>query len=241
MFERYNEAARRVIFFARYEASKFGSHHIESEHILLGLLRQEHSLLARFPSLGSYDELRAEIERVVPKDKPISTSVDLPLTNECKRVLSHAADEALELGSKHIGAEHLLLGLLGEPRSLASEILKKRGLQIEELRESFRAQPHTPGIWASAVRLGKEWIGPREVILMDGNEEVGHLTPAFGFNVPQIGEAVVLPAENGDLVYRVKDVVWQYEVAPGQESEGHHSSQRLRKLVKVVINLERKQ
>src|SRR5262245_35738455 len=95
MFERYNERARRVIFFSRYEASQFGSTTIESEHLLLGLLREHPELFQRFlgPSLTG---LRDDVERRLEMKEKVSTSIDLPLSMECKRILSFAADEAIQ-------------------------------------------------------------------------------------------------------------------------------------------------
>ena len=115
MFERYTEKARRVIFFARYEASQFGSPYIETEHLLLGLLREDKALTNRFlRSHASVESIRKQIEGHTTIREKVSTSVDLPLSNECKRVLAYAAEEAERLSHKHIGTEHLLLGLLRE-------------------------------------------------------------------------------------------------------------------------------
>ena len=107
MFERYTEKARRVIFFARYEASQFGSPFIETEHLLLGLLREDKALTNRFlRSHASIESIRKQIEGRTPIREKVSTSVDLPLSQECKRVLAYAAEEAERLTHKHIGTEH---------------------------------------------------------------------------------------------------------------------------------------
>jgi ATP-dependent Clp protease ATP-binding subunit ClpC len=142
MFERYTEKARRVIFFARYEASQFGSPYIETEHLLLGLLREDKALTNRFlRSHASIESIRKQIEGRTPAREKVSTSVELPLSQECKRVLAYAAEEAERLSHKHIGTEHLLLGLLREDKSFAAEILHDRGLRLSTLREELsRAQ-----------------------------------------------------------------------------------------------------
>ena len=138
MFERYTEKARRVIFFARYEASQFGSPYIETEHLLLGLLREDKALTNRFlRSHASMESIRKQIEAHTTIREKVSTSVDLPLSNECKRVLAYAAEEAERLGHKHIGTEHLLLGLLREEKCFASEILQERGLKLGQIREEL--------------------------------------------------------------------------------------------------------
>ena len=138
MFERYTEKARRVIFFARYEASQFGSPHIETEHLLLGLLREDKALTNRFlRSQGSVESIRKQIEGQTAIREKVSTSVDLPLSQESKRVLAYATEEAERLAHKHIGTEHLLLGLLREDKCFAAEILHERGLRLSTLREEL--------------------------------------------------------------------------------------------------------
>jgi len=138
MFERYTEKARRVIFFARYEASQFGSPYIETEHLLLGLLREDKQLTNRFlRSHASVESIRKQIEGHTTIREKVSTSVDLPLSNECKRVLAYAAEEAERLSHKHIGTEHLLLGLLREEKCFAAEILHERGLKLLAIREEL--------------------------------------------------------------------------------------------------------
>ena len=139
MFERYTEKARRVIFFARYEASQFGSPYIETEHLLLGLLREDKALANRFlRSHAAVESIRKQIEgHTAPREK-VSTSVDLPLSHECKRVLAYGAEEAERLNHKHIGTEHLLLGLLREEKCFAAEILHERGLRLTTIREELQ-------------------------------------------------------------------------------------------------------
>jgi hypothetical protein len=136
VFERYTEKARRVIFFARYEASQYGSPYIETEHLLLGLLRESRNVLGALPP-DSEESIRRQIDAHTLIREHVSTSVDLPLSNECKRVLAYGAEEAERLDHRHIGSEHLLLGLLRENNSLAAAILRERGLQLDQLRERF--------------------------------------------------------------------------------------------------------
>ncbi|HEX3967406.1 MAG TPA: Clp protease N-terminal domain-containing protein [Edaphobacter sp.] len=138
MFERYTEKARRVIFFARYEASTFGSPYIETEHVLLGILREDKALGRFFQADGAAESIRKQVESRTTVREKISTSVDLPLSNECKRVLAYAAEEAGLFSHPHIGTEHLLLGLLREEKCFAAEMLHGRGLQLPKLREELK-------------------------------------------------------------------------------------------------------
>ncbi len=139
MFERYTERARRVLFFARYEASQLGSISIETEHLLLGLIREGKGLTSRIfaRSRLSLENIRKEIEgRTVFREK-VSTSVEIPFSAETKRVLQFAAEEADRLLHNYIGTEHLLLGILREERSVASTILSEKGMRLNAVREDI--------------------------------------------------------------------------------------------------------
>ena len=142
MFERYTEKARRVIFFARYEASQFGASQIEAEHILLGLMREDPHLTARFftHSRATIESIRKEIEGLTMLRERISTSVDMPLSVEAKHVLALAAEESEQLGHRHIGPEHLLLGLLREEHSIAAKVLSAHELRLSEVRHEVLRQ-----------------------------------------------------------------------------------------------------
>jgi ATP-dependent Clp protease ATP-binding subunit ClpC len=140
MFERYTERARRVLFFARYEASQFGSFAIESEHLLLGLIREGKGLTSKIFARvhTSLESIRREIEaRTAVHDKKTSTSVEIPFTAEAKRILQFAAEEADRLTHSYIGTEHLLLGILREERCLAAKILMEKGMRSDTLRSDI--------------------------------------------------------------------------------------------------------
>jgi len=148
MFERYTEKGRRVIFFARYEASQYGSPYIESEHLLLGLLREDKALANRFlRSHGSIESIRKQIEARTTIRERISTSAEVPFSEEVKRVLRHAVEEAERMAHKHIGTEHLLLGILREEKCFAAELLTDRSLRLSTVREELmrsQAEKMTP-------------------------------------------------------------------------------------------------
>jgi ATP-dependent Clp protease ATP-binding subunit ClpA len=146
MFERYTERARRVVFFARYEASEFGSPKIEAEFLLLGLLRECKDFVARELKPDAAEAIRREIQDREPRRPKISTSVDLPLSAESKQVLAFAADEAERLDHKYIGSEHILLGLLREQGSFSADLLGRNGLTIEQQRSKL-AQAVQWGGW----------------------------------------------------------------------------------------------
>jgi ATP-dependent Clp protease ATP-binding subunit ClpC len=140
MFERYTEKARRVIFFARYEASQWGEPFIQPAHLLLGLLREDKELFRLLSH--SPDPLPSVAEELGLKvsGEKISTSVDLPLSAESKRVLVYGAEEAELLGDLAIGPGHLLLGLLREPGA-ACDLLVRRGLTLPVVRDVVKGIP----------------------------------------------------------------------------------------------------
>lgn len=140
--EGVTENVRRVQFFARYEASQFGSPFIETEHLLLGLLREDKRLAIRF--LGSYgviEGVREEIEQRTKRRDKVSTSVDIPMSESSQRVMAFSEEESRRLNHKHVGTEHVLLGLLREEQGLAAELLNKHGVTLEKVREGIPRSP----------------------------------------------------------------------------------------------------
>ena len=151
MFERYTERSRRVIFFARYEALQYGSPSISPEHILLGLMREDKTISARFLPFRntlSVDAVRREVEeRIVLRDR-IPQSAELHLAPETKKILFYANEESRHLKNRHIGPEHLLLGIVREERSIAAEILLQYGLRVQDIRDELSRQAGTSTVLA---------------------------------------------------------------------------------------------
>jgi uncharacterized protein (TIGR03435 family) len=139
MFERYTERARRVLFFARYEAGQAGSPAVEPEHLLLALIREGRGLSARIFERArvSPDEVRKAIESRTTRREATSSGEDLPLSAPTTQVLEFAAQESGRLLHNYVGTEHVLLGLFREERSLAASILGERGLQIDQVRDEI--------------------------------------------------------------------------------------------------------
>ncbi|MFN2500695.1 MAG: ATP-dependent Clp protease ATP-binding subunit [Pyrinomonadaceae bacterium] len=152
MFERYTERSRRVIFFARYEALQYGSQTIAPEHILLGLMREDKTLSARFlpfKHVLTVDAIRRDVEeRIVLRDR-IPQSSELHLSAATKQILFYANDESRQLKNRHIGPEHLLLGIVREEKSVAAEILFGYGLRLQDVRDEMSRQSGVPGVLAA--------------------------------------------------------------------------------------------
>jgi hypothetical protein len=139
MFERYNEPARRSLFFSRYEAALLASLTIETEHLLLGIVKDRDPLITHL--LGgrqSLDDIRRLVyERAGQPGSPIDVSVHVPFSEDVTQVLQYTAEEASRLLHSHIGCEHLLLGLLRLDRGVAFDVLREKGLSLTRVREAL--------------------------------------------------------------------------------------------------------
>jgi ATP-dependent Clp protease ATP-binding subunit ClpC len=138
MFERFNEHVRRSLFFARYEASRSSSRSIGSEHLLLGMLRVADPVMTDLIERLDVDVrmLRDELLGDRVSIERVSTSPDLPLAEETKKVLAFAVHEAESMGHGAVGTEHLMLGLLRAEGCTAAQYLTSHGFDLFQLREA---------------------------------------------------------------------------------------------------------
>ena len=136
MFERFTERARQVVVLAQEEARTLKHNYIGTEHILLGLLREEEGLAARvLESLEiTVERVRAQVVRIVGSGEEV-TSGQIPFTPRAKKVLELALREALSLGHNYIGTEHILLGLIREGEGVAAQVLVKLGADLSRVRQ----------------------------------------------------------------------------------------------------------
>ena len=175
MFERYTEKARRVIFFARYEASSYGAAEITPEHLLLGLIREDKGLILPYSGPGGtplVDYIRAEVDKNLQRRPEVPTNVDLPLSKDSRAVLTGGATEADELGHRHIGTEHLLLGLLRLQKSVAAQILHRCGIEPAKIRERADRCPMPPKITPRPYGTSLRSIG-FEAVMIHGLQHPG--------------------------------------------------------------------
>jgi ATP-dependent Clp protease ATP-binding subunit ClpC len=142
VFERFSERARQVVVLAQGEARDLGHDSIGTEHLLLGLLREEQGLAAHvLESLGiTLDETRASVERIVGRGPASAATGQIPFTPEAKNTLELALREALRLGHNYIGTEHVLLGLVRVDEGPAKEILSELGTDAETIRNRVMEQ-----------------------------------------------------------------------------------------------------
>lgn len=149
MFEKLTESARRVIGFARKEAERFNHEYIGTEHILLGLLKEESGVGAVVLRERGVElkKIRYEVEKLIPHGPPTAKMGQLPFTPRARKALEMAKVEADTLGHYYIGTEHLLLGLVREGEGVAAQVLLNVGLKLEEIQVNLRAlDPRAPSV-----------------------------------------------------------------------------------------------
>ena len=146
MFERFTERARQVVVLAQDEARALKHNYIGTEHILLGLLREEEGLAARvLESLDiTVEEVRAQVARIVGQGDEVTTG-QIPFTPRAKKVLELALREALTLGHNYIGTEHILLGLVRENEGVAARILLDFDADADKIRNEIIRMLSGPG------------------------------------------------------------------------------------------------
>ena len=135
VFERFTERARQVVVVAQDEARALGHNYIGTEHLLLGVLREDEGLAARLLETFevTLEEARAQVERLVGRGQQAATGM-IPFTPRAKKALELSLREAIALGDNYIGTEHILLGLVREHDSAAMRILRDFGLDSEQVR-----------------------------------------------------------------------------------------------------------
>lgn len=158
MFERFTERARRVIVLAQDEARLLHHDQIGAEHLLLGLVRVGEGVAVRvFGLVGAEPQaLRQAVEEHVEPGQSARTAGEIPFAPEAKTVLELALREAIELGHRHIGTEHILLGVLRQGESVAADVLERHGMEYEQVRERVleltSKGPGVPAALREAVR-----------------------------------------------------------------------------------------
>jgi ATP-dependent Clp protease ATP-binding subunit ClpC len=161
MFERFTERARQVVVLAQDEARALKHNYIGTEHILLGLLREEEGLAARvLDSLDiTVEDVRANVARIVGQGEEVTTG-QIPFTPRAKKVLELALREALSLGHNYIGTEHILLGLVRENEGVAARILLDFDADAEKIRNEIIRMLSGPGRRQGAAPGGTAAAGP---------------------------------------------------------------------------------
>ena len=192
MFERYTDAARRALFFARYEVSELGGLTIEPEHILLGVLRVDKGPAGKLLAQAqlSFDDTEAAIRAASGVREKVNASVEIPFSAGTQRVLHYAAEEADRLLHTYIGTEHLLLGLLREQGSAAASILTSHGLNLDGAREAI-------------VQLLTEAAGPSPETATEGIRRADEID-AIKDRIDELGLIHLADTRVRDLIARIR-------------------------------------
>ncbi len=172
MFERYTEKARRVLFLAHAEASKDGSHEINTEHLLLAIFREAPDLMKQFVPGATLEKVRRRVRKKMAQEQPVLTGVDIPFGRSATTVVRYATEEAGPLGQEHIGCEHLLLAIARVKDSQAAQILREHGFDpVNAKTEMGRTAPEPPTVtgWgrltssveAATWAVSFEWVERR--------------------------------------------------------------------------------
>jgi ATP-dependent Clp protease ATP-binding subunit ClpA len=186
-----------VVVLAQEESRALSHNYIGTEHILLGLLREEEGLAARvLESLDiTVERVRAQVVRIVGSGEEV-TSGQIPFTPRAKKVLELALREALSLGHNYIGTEHILLGLVRENEGVAARILLDFDADSEKIRNEVIRMLSGPGSRAR-VALGAGAHGPREEI---DRSWLGGLAPALGRLGPELRHQLGRSPDSADLL-----------------------------------------
>ncbi|MBI5231755.1 MAG: AAA family ATPase, partial [Coriobacteriales bacterium] len=137
MFERFTEKARRVVVYAQEEARMLNQNYIGTEHLLLGLIREQDGIAAKaLESLSiSLEDVHAQVEDLIGRGTFVPTG-HIPFTPRAKKVLELSLREALQLGHNYIGTEHILLGLIREGEGVAAQVLLNLGADLDKVRSA---------------------------------------------------------------------------------------------------------
>ncbi len=188
MFERFTERARQVVVLAQEEARTLKHNYIGTEHILLGLLREEEGLAARvLESLDiTVERVRAQVVRIVGSGEEV-TSGQIPFTPRAKKVLELALREALSLGHNYIGTEHILLGLVRENEGVAARILLDFDADSEKIRNEVIRMLSGPGGRRQGAGAGAGASGASSSASGEGKKS-SKLLDQFGRNLTKLAE-----------------------------------------------------
>jgi ATP-dependent Clp protease ATP-binding subunit ClpC len=181
-FEKFSERARRVLTSAQEEAQQLNHSYIGTEHILLGLIREEEGVAAKvLTNLGvSLTKVRSAVEYIIGRGEKAVTS-EIGLTPRAKRVIELAIDEARRLGHNYIGTEHLLLGLLHEGEGVAAGVLESFGINLEQVRaETSRTLSQGPSRSRASRSPNRTPILDQMGIDLTAAARSGKLDPVIG-------------------------------------------------------------
>ncbi len=185
MFERFTEKARRVVVYAQEEARMLNQNYIGTEHLLLGLIREQDGIAAKaLESLNiSLEDVHQQVEELIGRGTYVPTG-HIPFTPRAKKVLELSLREALQLGHNYIGTEHILLGLIREGEGVAAQVLLNLGADLEKVRSAVIQL--LSGYYGKQAEPGEERRGAASTMLDEFGRNLtrqaseGKLDPVIG-------------------------------------------------------------
>lgn len=185
IFERMTEDTRCVFLFARNEAARLGGKSITPEHLLLGLLQEDPTLVqGLLASADSVQTIREEVEERFAWGEKVPRSFEIPITDAARRVLTQVAREANRLWEHDIDTRHFLLGLISEEDSLTSRILRDHGLEVSVVRAKLFRTPVPPDTSTGTCRTGGTLLQTSQPVVPDEETAIrvaeAVWTPIFG-------------------------------------------------------------
>ena len=176
MFDKFTDGARKVMVLAQEEARKLGQMYVGTEHLLLGLIREEDGIAAQALCRldVTYDEALATVKQVAQKPEDPAPAGHIPFTPRAKRVLEGALREMISLGQSYIATEHLLLGILREGNGVAMETLSRMGVSAEAVRGAIsdltpKRPSATQPVAGVAAGFPGAFVGPDAAASQDGS------------------------------------------------------------------------
>ena len=214
MFERYTDRARRVVVLAQEEAKNLNHDYIGTEHLLLGLIREDEGVAGRaLESLGiSLAAVRQQVEEIIGRGQQ-APSAHIPFTPRAKKVLDLAHRESIALGHSYIGTEHILLGLIREGDGVAARVLVMLGADLNRVRQrviQLLTGHQSQGMTAAGHRLGRR---ARTELVNDAVARVDTLDARLA----AIERWVGLQPDLEDLNQEIGQVLREKEAAVGRQ------------------------
>ena len=211
MFERFTDRSRRAIVLAQEEARFLGHNYIGTEHILLGLIREDQGVAAKaLESLGiSLELVRQQVEEIIGHGQELPPPGHIPFTPRAKKVLELSLREALQLSHSYIGTEHILLGLLREGEGVAAQVLVTLGADLNRVRQQVIQLLRDGAAEAPAGIASLPGFGSAESRLSAVEHWVG-MTPDTGELDRQLGQVrserhAALAAHDHERVAQLRD------------------------------------
>jgi ATP-dependent Clp protease ATP-binding subunit ClpA len=173
-FDKFTEAARKVLRLAQEEAQRFNHNYIGTEHVLLGLVREEEGIAARVLARRGVQlaDVRRAVEFIIGQGDRIVIG-EVGLTPRAKKVMALAVDEARRLGHHQVGTEHILLGLIREGEGIAARVLRSFGVDLGEARQDVL-------IALNEVAIGHVGKSPLDAVAAQSGETAGVATSSTG-------------------------------------------------------------